>query len=77
MVAFASGGDTVRAEIAEDTFVRVIVNSELELHINCTDSGYTVLALKYCTDEELDDENHNFDDDVVDAIDIEYAQLVK
>ena len=77
MVAFVSGGDTVRAELPEDAFVRMVVNSELELHISRTDAGYSVLALKYCTDEELDDENHNFDDDFVDAIDIEDAQLVK
>ena len=71
------GKNTVNANIPEESFVRVIVNGEMELHIERTDSGYSVLVLKRCTDDELADENHDFDDDFVDAIDIEDVQLIK
>lgn len=71
------GKNTVNANIPEESFVRVIVNGEMELHIERTDSGYSVLVLKHCTDDELADENHDFDDDFVDAIDIEDVQLIK
>ncbi len=70
-------GNTVDATVQEDDFVRVIVNAELELHIERTDSGYSVLALKHCTDEELADENHDFEEDFINAFDIEDEQLIK
>ena len=39
------GKNTVNANIPEESFVRVIVNGEMELHIERTDSGYSVLVL--------------------------------
>lgn len=55
----------------------VNLNEELTLHITHSPDGYIIDLYKHYTEEELEDEDHDFDEDFVDSICVYNDQLKK
>ncbi len=62
-------------ELVEDDFIDIIINDKLELHIKRNNAGYSIDAYKCCSEEELEDEDHDFDEDFIDSLTIYNDQL--
>lgn len=59
--------DKVDAELKEDDFIDVVLNHDLELHIKRNDCGYSIDAYKHWPEEEMT-EDHDYDNDFIDAL---------
>lgn len=64
-------------ELGVENCMDVNLNEELTLHITRSPDGYIIDLYKHYTEEELEDEDHDFDEDFVDSICVYNDQLEK